>query len=225
MEGKGSAMSGDGSAAEIVRLSGDRVDEAGAVLAAAFQDDPFVAYLLPDPERRRGRAGRWFMTTGVRYALRYGEVYATGGDVAGAAVWLAPGGTEMTVPRMARAGMLAAPLRIGPGAFVRLMRFAGFEETLQHRHAPGPHWYLIVLGVDPAHQGEGIGGRLIAPVLAKADAAGRPCYLETMSEANLAFYRRHGFEVVGEGAAPAGGPYVWAMRREPADGDRLSRTR
>jgi hypothetical protein len=53
------------------------------------------------------------------------------------------------------------------------------------------------------------------PVLARADASGLPCYLETMNESNVPFYRKHGFVVVSDGEVPERGLRVWAMVREP----------
>jgi predicted N-acetyltransferase YhbS len=79
-----------------------------------------------------------------------------------------------------------------------------------------PYWHLMSLGVDPVHQGTGIGGTLIAPVLSEADAAGRTCYLETTKALNLPFYERHGFQVVRSGALPSDGPAYWTMQRPPA---------
>jgi GNAT superfamily N-acetyltransferase len=73
----------------------------------------------------------------------------------------------------------------------------------------------MLLGVDPPRQGQGVGGALIAPVLAKTDAAGVPCYLETMKTRNVPFYRKHGFEVVVEDDLPGGGFHFWTMRRDP----------
>ena len=52
----------------------------------------------------------------------------------------------------------------------------------------------------------------------QADAAGLPCYPETGTEANVAFYSRRGFEVTGE--AKAEGASVWAMVRPPQPTDR-----
>lgn len=53
----------------------------------------------------------------------------------------------------------------------------------------------------------------LAAVLARADAAGLPCYLETLSERNLPFYERYGFQVTFSGEVPEGGPMAWAMVR------------
>ena len=80
---------------------------------------------------------------------------------------------------------------------------------------PGPHWYLWGLGVEPSEQGKGIGGALMLPILARAEAEGVPCYLETQNEANVPFYRKHGFEVVSDGEVPKRGLRVWAMVRAP----------
>jgi ribosomal protein S18 acetylase RimI-like enzyme len=76
------------------------------------------------------------------------------------------------------------------------------------------HWYLWVLGVQPDRQGQGFGGQLMAPILSQADRDGLPCYLETESERNVAFYRKHGFEVAHEGDIPGYGLRLWMMKCE-----------
>jgi GNAT superfamily N-acetyltransferase len=82
-------------------------------------------------------------------------------------------------------------------------------------HPKEPHWYLAVLGTEPAWQGKGVGSALLAPVLQRCDREGRPAYLESSKESNLAFYARHGFEVTGTIDLLGGGPRVWPMWREP----------
>ena len=71
----------------------------------------------------------------------------------------------------------------------------------------------MILGVDPLFQGRGLGGAIVQPVVERADSEGLPCYLETSKERNLAFYRKHGFDVVHEGTMPGGGPRFWTMSR------------
>ncbi|HEY4398469.1 MAG TPA: GNAT family N-acetyltransferase, partial [Acidimicrobiia bacterium] len=70
-------------------------------------------------------------------------------------------------------------------------------------------------GVEPAHQGEGLGGTLLDAVLGRLDTTGVPAYLETSTEANVAWYRHHGFEMQQEIRPAPAGPPVWTMWREP----------
>ena len=49
-------------------------------------------------------------------------------------------------------------------------------------------------------------------MLARVDAAGLPCYLETENPANIGIYQRYGFQVVAEDAM-VNGPHIWAMVR------------
>jgi GNAT superfamily N-acetyltransferase len=84
-----------------------------------------------------------------------------------------------------------------------------------HRAVPEPHWYLDVIAVTPPAQGRGIGGALLRAVHARADADGMPIVLLTYQPTNLQFYRRHGYAVVCEGAAPENGPQWWGLRRDP----------
>jgi hypothetical protein len=50
------------------------------------------------------------------------------------------------------------------------------------------------------------------PVFQRADAEGLPCYLETETPGNVAYYRRHGFDVRSEWDVPDG-PHMWGMLR------------
>ena len=42
-----------------------------------------------------------------------------------------------------------------------------------------------------------------------------PAYLESSKEANVGFYRHHGFEVTGEVDVPDSSLRLWLMWREP----------
>ena len=199
-------------------MTHDQVAESAAVLARAFDDDPLITYVLPADTP--GRAGKlhWFMGRGAAYGHAWGEVHTTTGTVEGNAVWLPPGDVKLTLPRMARNGLLLAPFRFGMGPFARFLTATNELERIHTGKAPEPHWYLMILGVDPPRQGQGIGGALIQPILARADAERLPCYLETNKTKNVPFYQKHGFDIVYEGDLPKGGPHVWTMKRPASTG-------
>jgi ribosomal protein S18 acetylase RimI-like enzyme len=78
-----------------------------------------------------------------------------------------------------------------------------------------PHFYMFTLGTRAERQGQGLGGRVLAPVLRRCDAQGLPAHLESSNPRNLPFYERHGFRVLGEVRVAADGPVIHPMRREP----------
>lgn len=162
----------------VTRLADSQIPAVTRTLTRAFQDDPVSRYLFPgDEERPRPLA--WYLGSAVRYCQPYGEVYAAEG-LDGVAAWLPPGKTRVSNPwHMLRSGMLSAPLKVKPSAFSRLIALGAYAEAAHKRCAPGRHWYLLVLGVEPASQERGIGGALLEPVLARADAGETPCYQET----------------------------------------------
>lgn len=167
--------------------------------------------MIPD-NNRRARLLRWTCGALVRYCLPHGEVYTTP-DLGGVACWLPPGVGTTDIRGMVRSGMVLAPLRLGPAASLRFMGIAAYMDAEREHIVPAPHWYLFAIGVEPPRQGEGIGGALLEPVLARADAIGLSCYLETQTERNVKFYEKHGFTVASVGEPR--GLRIWTMLRSP----------
>jgi len=190
-------------------------DLGARILTDAFMDDPMYQAIFPQPERR-GRALSDVWSGLLKYSQRYGEVYTTP-DVAGVACWLSPGNTEVTFVGNIRTGF-ALPRAVMKFSAERtqFMHAMDFIDIEHKRLVHEPHWYLWALGVSPDHQGKGIGGRLLEPVLARADEKEVPCYLEAVTEPNVAFYEKSGFKVIWDGDTPIQGVHVWMMLRDPA---------
>jgi ribosomal protein S18 acetylase RimI-like enzyme len=199
---------------EPIRLATSHKVQAGQMLARAFLIDPVYTALFSD-EVEREQALQGLFGAVVGYSLVYGLVYTTPA-VEGAACWLSPGNTEVTLWRILRTGFVLqrAVGRFNPQARREFLAALAYMDEVQKREVPRPHWYLWALGVDPRCQGQGIGSRLLQPVLARADQDGVPCYLETQSERNVAFYRKRGFEVVSDGLLPGLELRVWMMLRQ-----------
>jgi ribosomal protein S18 acetylase RimI-like enzyme len=88
---------------------------------------------------------------------------------------------------------------------------ATFEKMGQW-HPEEVHWYLPLIGVEPNAQGKGIGAELMRHAVARCDRERALAYLESSNPRNIPFYRRFGFEVMGEIQMGAG-PLVTPMLR------------
>jgi GNAT superfamily N-acetyltransferase len=188
--------------------------DAAVALSRAFHDDPMSIYMVADAATRADVLPL-HMTVALRMGQLFGEVYVSGDPPVGAAVWFPPHLWELTAAQLAEAGAQELERALPAGAFARFMAIEQFGEQLHRRDAAFPHWYLAVLGVEPAMQGRGLGGALMRPVLEKADRQGLPCYLETAVEENVPFYRSHGFDVVVDGEVPGTALRFWTMLRGP----------
>lgn len=178
-------------------------------LAAAFMDDPVAVWATPRDELRQRTLGRFFGTQ-LGHKLPAGFVY-TDEARTGAAIW-APPKTWRTTPLQDLQLMRAFA---HPRHWPRAPIVAYGLLALERAHPPEPpHFHLATLGVAPTRQGQGLGSRLMRPVLELCDSDGIPAYLESSKESNIAFYARHGFRVMGEISLPRG-PTMWAMWREP----------
>lgn len=191
------------------------LDEAGAVAARAFQFDPFFEFLSPRPLLRARGLGLYWRAV---LASVGPEAHLDGardgtGRLAGVAAWIPPGAYPPPVRNQLRQSLGALrALAPRPPALVAGTKYL---LAIDKAHPRDDHWYLELLVVDPSVQRLGVGGLLQRPMLEEADRSGLPCYLETQNEANLAYYRRFGYEVVEVLRPVAGGPPLWTMRRPP----------
>lgn len=179
-------------------------------LVRAFDADPAVSFLL------RGDAGRArafhtvFDVAFRRWTLPVGGAWlAEGGS--GAALWAPPGQWKAW---RAWPDLLSLAGAVG---VTRLPRILPILQRAGSKHPSAPHWYLFAVGVDPDHQGRGIGTSLLRPILAQCDERGEAAYLEASTEANARLYARHGFRVTEVFDLAEGGPTVRFMWRDPVE--------
>jgi len=198
---------------ELLRLTLKERDAGTAVLGRAFTEYELFRHYFRDETERRAAADRLsFIELSV--CLKYGEVYASSEKLEGVAAWLPPGKSPFGVFRIMRSVPLSVLFRFGLQGADRMWAYGRFVDNLHRRLVPYPHWYLQVIGVDPAHQGQGFSSRLLRPVLERIDRERMPCFLETNSVKNVAIYRRFGFEVVYEDRMPGTEVTTFAMLRK-----------
>jgi ribosomal protein S18 acetylase RimI-like enzyme len=80
----------------------------------------------------------------------------------------------------------------------RMKAFDAAQKYLHKTYQTRANLYVLIAAVDPAAQGQGIGGKLMRAASAIADDEQVPCYLETSGERNPKIYERFGYEIVGQ---------------------------
>jgi ribosomal protein S18 acetylase RimI-like enzyme len=182
------------------------------VLVQAYMDDPVAMWICGAPSLRAKTLYALYSSR-LRQMLEAGEVW-TDAQRSSVAVWLAPG--RRKPPTAPSAALWRCLLDVRLGARLPLLALGLRRMEGIHPHDP-PHWYLSLLGTDPACRGRGLGSAVLQPVLRRCDADGVGVYLESSKERNLGFYGRLGFRVTGELELPRG-PKLWPMWREPGAG-------
>ena len=147
----------------VVRAAG-AADEAGvvAVITLAFGADPIARWSSPDPAKYLETMPHIVRAFGGN-AFAHGTADCLDGCVGGA-TWLPPG-VEPDTERLMALVEENAPQAIMP----ELMQV--FEQMGSY-HPSEPHWYLPLIGVDPAHHGKGLGSALMQHALRRCDADG-----------------------------------------------------
>lgn len=182
----------------------------GQLLAAAFADDPVWEWLTNGDQARYRRAAPAFFEADAKAMLAGPGEVLVDADLGGAALWAAPGHWKGTFRQMLNITVPAFRM-MGTRTLPGLVGFTGLEKV----HPREAHWYLSVIGTDPAHQGRGVGSALIRTITDRCDQQGLPAYLESSKESNVPYYTRFGFEVTSVHRFAEGGPDLWLMWREP----------
>ena len=177
------------------------------VLVSAFVNDPLWAPVFPDPAVRPQHATRFwrlFATSAQRYPNSFVvDADAPGSGAAGiaaVAVWIPPGGTELSEAE----GDTFEQLVTEACDAATAARVVAISHALEDAHPSEPHHYLSWLGTHTEARGSGVGMALLRQSLELVDAEGAAAYLESSNPANLGRYASVGFEAQTEIVMPTG---------------------
>jgi ribosomal protein S18 acetylase RimI-like enzyme len=184
-----------------------KAEEAAAIstIVLAFSSDPMARWCWPNADQYLAAMPALTRAFGGK-AFEHGAGYCSN-DFAGAALWLPPGIQPDEEAMVALIERTVTPDRRGD--------LFGVLEQMGPYHPEEPHWYLPLIGVDPAFQGKGYGSALLRIALERCDRDHAVAYLESTNERNIPLYERHGFEAIGTiqvGASPTLVPMVRRAR-------------
>ena len=188
----------------VTALYPEQDNQAADSLGRAFINDPTFKAIIPDITEPIARAKhladlfRGMLAIERRAGQPVFGIIDDNGRVVAAA--LTEGVAHAGALGMITTGLGQMPRMISAIGLGGLWRGLNLVSVLSNNHPKEPHLYLQVLGCDPPFQGKGYGKALVDHLALEAKA--RPeiagVYLETMTEANVAFYSSRGYEILGE---------------------------
>ena len=198
----------------VLLLYPELQDQAAVALGRAFINDPTFRAIVPGIADAAARAAALRELFHAMFVVerRTGQPtfgVVRDGKVVAAAVTEGAGRASMVDTVMAGMGQMPRLVRaIGVDGIYRAMTIF---RVLVQSHPTEPHLYLQALGVDPDYQRRHLGIALLDylrdQAMARADVRG--VYLETATQANVAYYSAKGYQVIGE-ISPLG-VRMWRM--------------
>ncbi len=213
-EGSAAAAGMGGGDSQPRPLTEADASAAAALTARAFAwHEPWGEFTFPDPSDREERM-RELIEADIRERfLPYGENWTVGQEkLMTLTLWIPPSDTP-DAKVFARRRSEEDYATYGEREPV----IRAIDDFIRSGRPSEPHWFLDTIATEPELFGRGLAGRLLAHDLELRDEAGELCALDTHTPRQIAFYERHGFEVVARGEPAPGFPVV-VMAREPRSG-------
>jgi len=173
-------------------------DASIGVLEEAFTDDPTLRYCFAGGEPGYRERLRAYLEAGHDWHTAIGQPVQgafVGPDLVGVLYGMDPAPPELE----AEAVRLRARLEEGCGA-ESARRFFHYNQAMEAIAPDGPAHGVALIGVRVAFRRRGIGSALMDwfGLRCDSDPHSLGIVLDTGSDANLGFYARHGYRVIGE---------------------------
>jgi len=196
---------------KLTSLSSDQLKLASEVLSNAFQEDPVFSKLIPNEKERHKTLSKIFKFQ-IKYCLKHGVVLATS-NLKGISLWFPPKNVFISIWKSIKSSSLSLIFKIKWKNLHFLRKNDDFIEDLHRKLVPDTHWYLSTIGIDPKHQGKGIGSRMLSYMINRIAKENKTIFLETNSERNVKLYKRFGFRILNKVLTPRTKTCHWSMIR------------
>ena len=189
---------------------------AAKVMAAAFSDDASIRYLLGG-ENMGNNDWKYFLC--VLKSI-YGKCIMLSADeyINNLLILFPPQLKAVPTMPFILNGGIGLCCSFGINLFLRSLNYENNCQTVKSRYITCDTWYCMCFVVAPQMQGQGIGSRLIKPVLQVLDSNHIPLYLETHKDVNVSIYKHLGFETVDKSNIPGTKITQYAMIRRSCCG-------
>lgn len=150
----------------------------------------------------------------MQEAQKYGELVIPNGKSFGASVWSKPKDADLAKQLYQQKRVFIQEC-LGENSLQIYNEILDFMSAKSKNIIPQHSWYLSIVGISPEFQGQGLGKKLIQPILERTDKLGIPTYLETYTPRNKSFYEKFSYQETVSFVEPVTNAEYWIMEREP----------
>lgn len=167
----------------------DHRDLVVKILSESFDDNKSVNYVVKQDGKRQERI-RELIDYSFNICYAFGDVWIADDDQACALV-LYPDKKRLTPTAI----LWDVKLALSSIGLTRVGQVLSRESMIKSFHPKEQFIYLWYIGVAPELQNKGSGSKLLKEIITDSEKQGKPIYLETSVNRNLAWYKKYGFEI------------------------------
>lgn len=167
----------------------DHRDLVVKILSESFDDNKSVNYVVKQDGKRQERI-RELIDYSFNICYAFGDVWIADDDQACALV-LYPDKKRLTLAAL----LWDVKLALSAIGLTRVGQVLNRESMIKSFHPKEQFIYLWYIGVSPELQDKGSGSKLLEEIIKESEIQGRPIYLETSVNRNIAWYTKYGFEI------------------------------
>lgn len=174
---------------ELTKEQKERVID---ILYKSFKENGSTNFVVKQDKKKEGR-----IRTLIEYSYAKGEeqgrIYLSA-DGNACAIVLFPEKEKTSVKGI----YWTLKLLFGSIGLSRVGKISSREKLIKKNHPKHDFVHLWYIGVNPEHQGKGLGTELMSKIIADSQEQQKPIFLETSNEKNFPFYERLGFDRIAE---------------------------
>ena len=133
----------------------------------------------------------------------------------GVGVYSKKGAKDASILSFIKAGGLFYFIKFGFKATMKMIRFSSYAGSVKRKYIDENDIYLYLIATKPQCRHQGLGKKIISPMLDFCDLNNKKCYLETLDLENTYIYQRFGFELVEASDLPKSNLKLYCMLRYP----------
>lgn len=160
------------------------------ILYECFEKNKSVNWIVKQDSKKKERI-RDLMDYFFEACIEIGEIYLTE-NLTGVIIF---SNSDDKLPILEEA-YLTVRLILKVTGIVGIGKALQREKYINRFHPQDEEFiYIWFLGLKKTEQGRGVGSKMVQEVINRSNNEQLPIYLETSTEENLKFYKKHGFEV------------------------------